>query len=1292
MGKLLRLELYNFKSYKGHHVLLFGDAHFTSIIGPNGSGKSNSMDAISFVLGIKSSHLRSTHLRDLIYRGRILKTSKIQADGTATEQGTNGNTHENRDVNGDVGSDQEDGTSATQSQSAQSAWVMAVYEDDAGEEQHWKRTITSAGQSEYRINNRVVGAKQYNEVLEAENILIKARNFLVFQGDVEAIASQSPRDLTRLVEQISGSLELKPEYERLEQEAEKATEDQTFKHNQRRGINAEIKQFTEQKKEADNYNRKADERDDAVVTHVLWKLYHFQRVIEEAEQEIQRHQDELKEHKRGVEKYERRLDEAKKEQAKAGKEVSKSERTLKSTEKQIDEKMHDLVPIDEKVLVSNKNLEKYKKRIADVSKERHSQQQSVQMLKKDLNVVTKAQSKWDQDFKKVAEKEGRQLSNADLQEYNRLRTDVSKRAANAQINVDNLTRQRNTDEETVNNLRSNVEESDKQARKLEANVTDIRERRNDTEGQVKQVSKDIETKKQEFHKITSERLRTAQRQTELDEKLQQVLRKLIEADNGQQQNAKEARTKEIVSRLKRIFPGVHGRMHEICKPKQKKYETAVSTVLGRNFDSVIVETNKIANECIEYIKEQRLGIMTFLPLDTIQAKGIRSDLKGMHKKMRLAVDTIECDHSMERVLSSVCGSAMICDDLNTAKYLCYDKRIDSKAVTLDGTVIHKGGLMTGGRGPSDNNSRRWEDSEVENLRTLKDKLMNEIAGLPKGHKALTDEETLRDELDGLEQRLAFMRDESKALEKNQESKTKEVAFVQKQLKEARPKYQKQAKDLDDLRDEIQEFQDEVNHITDQVFSSFCQRLGYESVREYEAQQGSMQQEAAQKKLEFTTQRSKLDNQVRFEEGRLQSTRDRIKSLEDQSKRDQDLIESLEDEKQIMEGELKDMQSELEQVKETMEGQKREYEERAGKVTEQRREVQRRSKDSQFLQDNITKLEADMQRNNSYRYSLLRKCKIDEVKLPLAQGSVALDSLPVDDVQEKQAISQGVDEDGDTIMGGSQAVKDYGIELDFESLEDELKDVSHVLTHLAIFCSPLTPPQDPSDNQEKSLKSTVETLTAELSNLNPNMRALDRLSTAQTRLKTTESDYTAARRLANETREAFEDIKTQRADLFNKAFGHISDQIDPVYKALTRSANLPLGGQAYLDALGADDDTPFLGGLKYHAMPPLKRFRDMDALSGGEKTIAALALLFAVHSYAPSPFFVLDEVDAALDNANVAKVAKYIREHARPGMQFIVISLKTGLFQESECLVGVLRDQGANSSRAVTLDLRKYQPT
>lgn len=104
------------------------------------------------------------------------------------------------------------------------------------------------------------------------------------------------------------------------------------------------------------------------------------------------------------------------------------------------------------------------------------------------------------------------------------------------------------------------------------------------------------------------------------------------------------------------------------------------------------------------------------------------------------------------------------------------------------------------------------------------------------------------------------------------------------------------------------------------------------------------------------------------------------------------------------------------------------------------------------------------------------------------------------------------------------------------------------------------------------------------------------------------------------------------------------------------------------------------------MPPMKRFRDMEQLSGGEKTMAALALLFAIHSYQPSPFFVLDEVDAALDNTNVGKIANYIREHATDTFQFIVISLKSTLYEKAQALVGIYRDQEVNSSKTLTLQV------
>ena len=335
------------------------------------------MDAISFVLGIKSSHLRSAHLKDLVYRGRVLKTSKINDDGSA-------------EANGGASAQPEADEKASRGD-PKTAWVMAVYEDDAGEEQKWKRAITSQGISEYRINDRVVTAQQYNEALETENILIKARNFLVFQGDVEAIASQSPQDLTRLIEQISGSLEYKAEYEKLQVEAEQAAENQNFQLHRRRGINSEIKQYREQKREADNFQKKTDEKDAAIITHCLWKLYHFQNAMDESSAAIQDHQEDLKELRRNVEAFDLRLDAARKEQNAAGRLVARTEKEIKLKERSIEDKENALVPFDEKIHESSQQVDKLQAQTQKVSKELDEQAAIVHKAQKDIESVDKGE-------------------------------------------------------------------------------------------------------------------------------------------------------------------------------------------------------------------------------------------------------------------------------------------------------------------------------------------------------------------------------------------------------------------------------------------------------------------------------------------------------------------------------------------------------------------------------------------------------------------------------------------------------------------------------------------------------------------------------------------------------------------------------------------------------------------------------------------------------------------------------------------------------------------------------------
>jgi structural maintenance of chromosome 1 len=210
---------------------------------------------------------------------------------------------------------------------------------------------------------------------------------------------------------------------------------------------------------------------------------------------------------------------------------------------------------------------------------------------------------------------------------------------------------------------------------------------------------------------------------------------------------------------------------------------------------------------------------------------------------------------------------------------------------------------------------------------------------------------------------------------------------------------------------------------------------------------------------------------------------------------------------------------------------------------------------------------------------------------------------------------------------------------------------------------------------------IQNINVEIEKINPNLKAVEKLSVVSERLGTLNKDWTNAKDESDKISERFAEVKQLRYQKFMEAYERIAKTIDDIYKSLT---NIP----ASVASLTLENrDEPYLEGIKYNAIPPNKRFRDMDQLSGGEKTLAALALLFAIHSYQPSPFFVLDEVDAALDPANVSKIVNYIKKRSTD-VQCIVISLKHSFFEMADALVGIYRDEG-NSSRTLTLDLKPY---
>ncbi|EJC99202.1 cohesin complex subunit psm1 [Fomitiporia mediterranea MF3/22] len=1237
---LTRIELSDFKSYRGHHVI--GPfTPFTSIIGPNGAGKSNLMDAISFVLGVKSAQLRSSQLKDLVYRGRRLG----RPDGDASQ------------AIEDEEEDEEDGDG-----DAKKAWVLAVYEDQDKKQWRYRRTITTTGSSEYKLNDQVVSAQAYSTSLAKHNILTKAKNFLVFQGDVEHIASQSPKDLTRLVEQISGSLELAADYERAKQAVDRAAENATESFNKKRGIAGEIKVFKEQMTEAERFEDLVGKRDDLILKRFLWKLFHIEEQIASNSREIIQKNKTLAGLRREQAAHNKALEDARAKQAKVRSDVSAAEKKVKKAEKALEGKKPDLVAAEGRILHAQRKLKNHESTREAAAKDAKKKEDLLAVLRKDLAAEQKAADAA-RDAARRASQKNLSLSEENLEEYRRLRAQANTLAVDERQSLQALIRDEKTSARALASLQEAYTGLEETKSKLETEIADMEDKKEEVDRRVASLQTDYSRAKQELNKQQAEFARISQLETELNEKLAECHEKLLQAGVDRKESERDARLKETLSNLQRIFPGVRGRVVDLCKPTQRKYETAVSVILGRNIDAVVVDQEKTAIECIEYMRNQRAGQATFIPLDTIQVKPINDKYRSFARGARLAADVIQYEPAVERAMHYACGNALVCDTMDVARYVCYEKGQEVKAVTLEGTVIHKSGLITGGRS-SHGDNKKWEDKDIQGLTRVRDSLLSQLRDLNKSRPRSKADEGLVAEITRLESSLTLAKDDLAALTASLKGKQDELKHIKTEMKRKSPELKQAKASHAALTEKMEALASVVNGAEDSVFTRFCAQIGVENIREYESRQLKVANEEAAARRHFETQIARLTHQSQFEEQQLATLRERLEALEAAINSEHTAIATHEAEKQAVQEEIDQLQEsitefqeELKELNDLLDSRTKELEAVKKNTSKAAKVLDQALKEIATKNDEIEKLASE-------RSSIYRKCRLEEIKLPLRSGN--LRNVPIEE-NLREEVTMDIDEDDEGTQK-PRRVPDYGIEVEFDLLDDEERE-------------------DASAEMGSTYDSSITKLNSEIERMAPNMKAMDKLDNVQTKLEETEKEAEKARKESKKARDDFNDIRKRRCDLFNKAFTHISERIDRIYKDLTMGPAAPLGGVAYLSL--EDNEEPFAGGVKYHAMPPMKRFRDMDQLSGGEKTVAALALLFAVHSYQPAPFFVLDEVDAALDNTNVGKIATYIRSRASNSFQFVVISLKASLYERGNSLVGIYRDQDVNSSSALTLDLTQY---
>uniref|UniRef100_A0A1I7UIW6 Structural maintenance of chromosomes protein 1 n=1 Tax=Caenorhabditis tropicalis TaxID=1561998 RepID=A0A1I7UIW6_9PELO len=1233
-GTLHTLELENFKSYKGKHVI--GPfSRFTAIIGPNGSGKSNLMDAISFVLGERPSSLRVKKYTDLIHGAPIGKPV------------------------------------------AKKCRVTMNYKYANGDIKAFTRGVNN-GASEHFINGQAVTSAAYSQEMESINIFIKARNFLVYQGAIENIAMKNPKERTQLFEELSRSHEFQAEYERLKVDMTKAEDDTQHNMNKRRGIAQEKREAKMEKDEAEKYQQLKNELAAKYTMLYLHQLFHCERLIEDTKKDIDKQKKNLSSLESTKSKEEAKINSVHQELRKVQRDVTKLTRTLDQKESALSEKQQEMLSLKVAVAHEHKKLDTAKKMLAAAETKAETNATQLKELKKRRQELEVKKKAYEEEIEAVRQKDELNLSDEQVQEYEQLKDQANRQSAMLQRELVAARQMFENDQSALNHeLRRQKEQQDKVKAK-ESDVQRLERQIQALSQKIKETADEEKALKDNLKKIETEVVVDKSSAAEYNKELITVIRQLSDASGDTAEGERNQRRQEALDGLKRAFEGsVFGRLHELCQPSHKRFNIATTKILQKHMNSIVCDTEETATKAIAFLKDHRYPPETFLPNDALVVNPINEKLREIRKPagVKLVFDVINVQHQGARkALQFVCGNSLVCETQDDAKQLAYggtDLKDRYKAVSMDGTLFQQSGVMSGGVADLKAKSKKWDEKVVKQLRERRDFLNEKIADLSKHRRRELEAEQERAKITSSAMRLKIFKSELKSLQEDQLQRVQnELEGMVAELDMFPPTIAHCQEKVDRSKRELQDLETRSNEVSDQVFADFCARVGIASIRDYENREMRIRQEMEDKLRSFDDDIQKLTYEIDFvteQDGnrKVEAEREKVNQI------DKNYKNKKKEEKKVADDVAKKLED-MDQDKSSLEEKKTLAAKLETEWNEMKKASQSQMKEYNKAEKEKIRLESLLTKKQYERHSLLHSVKLGQIALPLKAGSMADVEYEEDDAvpdDNSSQMSQGAS-DGPSVSQ-EQIQREQHIKINYDSLPREYKE----------------------EDEEKQVRDNTNKLNAEIDELQknvskmnaPNLKANQRMAEVREREAESTEELENARKKAKKIRQQFEKVKTDRYRAFHGFFEPVANSIDDIYKQLSRNTS----AQAFL---GADNmEEPYLDGIQYNCVAPGKRFRPMDNLSGGEKTIAALALLFAVHGRNPAPFFVLDEIDAALDNTNIGKVASYICESAREQMQIIVISLKEEFYNKADSLIGIFPYPAAcTTSGILTFDLTRFK--
>lgn len=1185
--KLKKLELYGFKSFAQRTEIVF-DEGITGIVGPNGSGKSNIGDAVRWVLGEQSAKtLRGASMSDVIFNGTQKRKPLSYCEVSLVF-------------------DNDDHALAMEA-----AEVMVT------------RRVYRNGESEYYLNRTACRLKDVVDLFRDTGIG-KEGYSIIGQGRIDEILSRKSEDRRQVFEEAAGIVKFKARKEEADKKLQRTLENLERVDDILDELTKRLKPLEEQSRNARVYLELSTELKDldlnlflirsdrarARLSELESELLTVQTILADTESALTDKTTRRDETQNRIDQLEEAITKARTELMECAEHVHESQKKLSALQSRREtrsENRQRIVREQEEAQERLAEIEKDHARIqADVEKQHSLIADAEQILRATQEAAEKAQAK-----EKEADAALEAQKAAVIDQMNRL------------SDVRNDKTRLNTMQGQMETRLTEIEESSGALQEQEAALREA----------LTAVEKQLETENQHQQQC-QEKLAQARQASDEADAAYANLRADVEKQSADMQAAASrhnvltemtrdmegynmAVRRAMTYAKQRGLTGVKGVLAQLMTVPQA-YETAIDMALGAAQQNIVTDTEETAKELINYLRQNRLGRATFLPMSAIRGKTLYGNERNALKLpgcLGVASELVQCAPEYRGIVENLLGRTVIADNLDHGIPIMRAGNHAFRLVTLEGDVMHSGGSMTGGSA----------QSKVSNLLSRERELKELTAKLQTG----------RAELDKCRQELTQR--QQTAQEKRQKVSDAVNALHQQEIAVAREQARRESV-FADLNTHLQRMQ-ETEQARVQLHQSLEDiRQQLETIEHQRTGAQGDQSAMEQKTIEMQNALVKARAEASAENDRLMvrtlqlsDLRHGLSDLErDEAHAQQDQAQILR-EQERREQLLHEM-DELDAIDEN--DMKREEAESARRQKEQLRQESA----AQAIEQRRSQAQSDLRDILSDMENLHEAYNRDSEKLHKTELAKAR------------------------------------IEGDQKNLQNRIWD-TYKLTYAGAEEFRRTPfDEKESDCRAAELQGQIRALGT------VNVGAVEEYAETKARVDDLTAQQQDLKRAEMDLRELIERLLIQMRSTFVENFSKMQGYFAETFTRLFG------GGHAELKLMDPDD--PLNCGIEVNAQPPGKKLQLLSLLSGGERALTAIAILFAMLKLKPTPFCILDEIEAALDDANIGYYADYLKEYSK-GTQFIVVTHRKGTMERCNSLFGVaMEEQGV--SRMVSVSLQDYQ--